>query len=67
MGEEVPVPMIRLILERGGKRNHVKRINPMLYVWSGLGSQSVPTQHCGLMEFMYLTLIQLLRSDQIRS
>ena len=24
--EEVPVPMIRLILERGGKRIHVKRI-----------------------------------------
>ena len=28
---EVLVPMIRLILERGGKRIHVKRIDSMLY------------------------------------
>ena len=26
------VPMIRLILERGGKQIHVKRIDSMLYV-----------------------------------
>ena len=58
--------MIRLILERGGKRIHVKRINSMLCVeW--VRKRRVPTQHCGLMELMYLTLIQLLRSDQIRS
>ena len=50
-----------------GKQTHVKRINSMLYVWNGLGSRGVPTQHYGLMELMYLTLIQLLRSDQIRS
>ena len=67
MEEEVPVPMIRLILERGGKRIHVKRINSMLYVWCGLGSRRVPTHHYRLMELLYLTLIQLLRSDQIRS
>ena len=30
--EEVPVPMIRLILERGGKQIHAKRLNSMLYV-----------------------------------
>ena len=30
--EDVPVPMIRLILERGGKQIHVKRINSMLCV-----------------------------------
>ena len=65
MWEEVSVPMIRLILERGGKRIHVKRINSMLHVWSGLGSRRVPTQHYGLMELMYLTLIQLLRSGQM--
>ena len=28
--------MIRLILERGGKQIHVKRINSLLYVWSML-------------------------------
>ena len=60
-------PMFGLILEHGGKRIHEKRINSMLYVWSGLGSHRVPTQHYGLMELMYLTLIQLLCSDQIRS
>ena len=65
MGEEVPVPMFRLILERGGKQTHVKRIDSMLYVWSGLGRRRVPTQHCGLMELMHVTLIQLFRSDQI--
>ena len=63
--EEVPVSMFRLILERGGKQIHVKRINSTLYVWIGLGSRIVPTQHYGLMELMYLTLIKLLRSDQI--
>ena len=47
--------MIRLILERGGKQIHVKRINSMLYVQSGLGSRRVHTQHYGLMELMYLT------------
>ena len=30
--EEVPVPMIRLILQRDGKQIHVKRINSMLCV-----------------------------------
>ena len=51
----VPVPMIRLILERGGKQIHVKRINSMLYVQSGLGSRRVPTKNYGLMGLMYLT------------
>ena len=64
MGEEVPVPMIPLILEHGENRIHVNRIDSMLYVWSELGSRRVPTRHCGLM-LMYLTLIQLLRLDQI--
>ena len=32
--DEVLVPMTRLILERGRKQIHVKRINSMLYVWS---------------------------------
>ena len=57
--EEVLVPMMCLISERGGKQIHVKRINSMLYVWSGLGSRGVPTHHYRLMDLMYLTLIQI--------
>ena len=37
--QEVLVPMISLILERGGKQIHVKRIDSMFYVWSMLRSR----------------------------
>ena len=33
------VLMMRLILERGGKQIHARRIDSMLYVWSMLGSR----------------------------
>ena len=34
--EDVLVPMMSLLLERGGKQIHVKRIDSMLYVWNML-------------------------------
>ena len=50
--EQVLVPMIRLILERGGKQIHVKRIDSMLYAWNMLRGRRVLTHHCGLMDHM---------------
>ena len=50
--EEVLVPIMCLILERGGKQIHVKRIDSMLCVWSMLRSRRVPTHHYGLMYLM---------------
>ena len=52
MHEQVLVPMICLILERGGKQIHVKRIDPMLYVWNMLRGQRGPTHYYGLMDLM---------------
>ena len=44
--------MIRLILERGGKQIHAKRIDSMLYMWNMLRGRRVPTHHYGLMDLM---------------
>ena len=44
--------MIRLILERGGKQIHVKRIDSMFYVWNMLRDRRVPTHRYGLMDLM---------------
>ena len=44
--------MIRLILERGGKQIHLKRIDSMLYAWNMLRNRRVPTHHYGLIDFM---------------
>ena len=46
------VGLIRLILERGGKQIHVKRIDPILSVRNMLSGRIVPTHHYGLMHLM---------------